>query len=114
MKSRHALALCACLCLFSVDAHAESLRCEKGTVSEGDSRLSVAYKCGQPTLGDSHCAPVHYSGSLHPVPEAVAGALVPCLHVEEWLYERGPGTLVAVVRMRGGKVSSISYGRQPR
>jgi hypothetical protein len=34
--------------------------------------------------------------------------------VEEWLYERGPGNLVATVRVRAGVVQSIRYGRVPR
>jgi Protein of unknown function (DUF2845) len=84
-------------------AHAESLRCQNGIASEGDSRLAVVYKCGQPALRDNYCAPVYYGGYA-----------VPCLYTEEWLYERGPGEFLAVVRLRGGKVQSITYGRQPQ
>ena len=94
-------------------AHAESLRCQNGIAAEGDSRLAVVYKCGQPTLRDNYCAPVYYSGSVNTVPEPFASLYVPCIHTEEWLYERGPGELLAVVRMRNGKVQSITYGRQP-
>jgi hypothetical protein len=104
-----ALALWACL-----PAHAESLRCTGGSVAEGDSRVAVVFKCGQPLLKDSFCAPVYYSNSLHPVPEPIATALVPCQTTDEWLYDRGPGHLVATVRFRSGTVSSIRYGRQPR
>jgi hypothetical protein len=93
---------------------AESLRCENGIASEGDSRLAIAYKCGPPLLRDSYCAPVFYSGSLNTVPEPFASAYVPCIHTEEWLYERGPGNLLATVRLRGGKVQSITYGREPQ
>jgi hypothetical protein len=39
-------------------ASAESLRCSNGIVAEGDSRIAVAYKCGEPTLRDSYCAAV--------------------------------------------------------
>jgi hypothetical protein len=95
-------------------AQAESLRCQNGIAGEGDSRLAVVYKCGQPALRDSYCAPVYYSGSVNTVPEPYAGLYVPCIYTEEWLYERGPGELLAVVRMRGGKVQSITYGRQPQ
>lgn len=103
-------ALLACL-----PARAESLRCTGGTTAEGDSRISVAYKCGQPVLKDSHCAPVYY---YHPVlqqyvAEATPNPAVPCQLVEDWLYERGPGNLVATVRFRSGVVQSITYGRQP-
>lgn len=95
-------------------ATAESLRCDGGIVSEGDSRLSVLYKCGQPVLTDTFCAPVYYPGTLNVVPEPFASTLVPCQQIEEWLYERGPGELVATVFLRSGLVQSITYGRQPR
>jgi Protein of unknown function (DUF2845) len=99
------------LCL---SARAESLRCSGGIAAEGDSRVSVLYKCGQPLLADSYCAPVYYSQSLRPVPESIAGAFVPCPHIDEWVYERGAGNLVATVRFRAGKVLSITYGRVPQ
>ena len=95
-------------------ASAESLRCAGGIVAEGDSRLSVIYKCGQPKLTDTYCAPVYFPGTLQLVPEPLASAVVPCQVVEEWLYERGPGELVATVYMRSGLVQSITYGREPR
>lgn len=56
----------------------------------------------------------NYNQTLQPVPEPFAGAYVPCQPTEEWLYECGPGTLVAAVRFRCGKVLSIIYGRSPR
>jgi hypothetical protein len=95
-------------------ATAESLRCPGGMVSEGDSRLSVIYKCGQPQLADTYCAPVYYPGTLEVVPQPLASAIVPCQVVEAWLYERGPGNLLATVYLRSGVVQSINYGREPR
>lgn len=100
--------------LVGLPAHAESLRCSGGTVAEGDSRLSVAHKCGPPLLQDGYCAPVFYRGTLHPVPEPIASLVVPCQPTDEWLYDRGSGNLMATVRMRAGSVLSISYGRVPR
>jgi hypothetical protein len=47
-------------------------------------------------------------------PEPFASTVVPCQQVEEWLYECGPGQLVATVFLRSGVVQSITYGRQPR
>jgi hypothetical protein len=99
------------LCLH---AGAESLRCHGGIADEGDSRVSVLYKCGQPILKDSFCAPVVYNQTLRPVPEPFASAFVPCQHTDEWLYDRGPGNLMATVRFRSGTVLSITYGRVPR
>jgi hypothetical protein len=39
---------------------------------------------------------------------------VPCQQTDEWLYDRGPGNLMATVRFRSGSVLSIVYGRQPK
>ena len=107
-------ALLACPLLVCLPANAESLRCSGGIAAEGDSRLSVVYKCGEPSLKDSACAPVYYGRSDYLAPEPFASALVPCQQTDLWLYERGPGNLVATVRFRSGKVSSITYGRVPR
>jgi len=95
-------------------AQAESLRCNGNITSEGDSRLSVLYKCGQPVLVDTFCAPVFYAPSLAPVPQPFASVVVPCQQVEEWLYDRGPGNLMATVRIKSGVVQSITYGRAPQ
>lgn len=104
----------ACLALPCLAARAESLRCSGGIMAEGDSRVAVLYKCGEPLLKDAYCAPVFHSGSAQPVPEPFASAWVPCQPMEDWLYERGPGNLVATVRFRAGVVQSIRYGRSPR
>jgi hypothetical protein len=101
-------------CAVSGSAQAESLRCNGRIAAEGDSRISVLHKCGEPTLRDSFCEPVYLTGAREPLAPAFAALVVPCQPVDEWLYERGPGQLVAVVRFRGGVVQSIRYGAQPR
>lgn len=95
-------------------AGAESLRCNGQSISEGDSRMSVLYKCGQPLMADTFCATVYYANTLQPVPEPYASLVVPCQQIEEWLYDRGPGNLMAVVRIRAGTVQSIRYSRSPQ
>lgn len=95
-------------------AQAESLRCNGQSAEVGDSRLSVLHRCGEPLLKDSFCAPVYVVGSVQPLPDAVAGTVVACQQVDEWLYDRGPGNLMAVVRFRAGVVQSIRYSRQPQ
>lgn len=108
------VALAAAAVLTCLPVQAESLRCSGGIAAEGDSRLAVAHKCGQPVLTDSHCAPVYYGSSWHTVPEPYASVVVPCQRVDEWLYDRGPGNLMVTVRFRSGVVQSIVYGREPR
>ena len=108
------VAIVAIVSLSPLPASAESLRCGGGSVAEGDSRVSVMHKCGQPLLKDSFCASVVYAQSLQPVPEPFASNYVPCQLSDDWLYDRGPGNLMATVRFRSGVVQSITYGRVPR
>lgn len=104
----------ALLATLSLSGHAESLRCDGNIIAEGDSRLSVLAKCGQPVLADSYCAPVYYYGSLEPIPAPLAGLVLPCQRVDVWLYDRGVGNLMAMVRFHAGIVQAITYGRVPR
>ena len=115
-RAHHHLVLIATTiaALQGASANAESLRCNGNIAAEGDSRMSVLYKCGQPVLTDSFCAPVYYAPSLMPVPQPFASVVIPCQQVEEWLYDRGEGNLMATVHFRSGVVQSITYGRSPR
>ncbi len=118
-------ALCAAAWLAaSLPAQAESLRCNGQFTEVGDSRLSVLYKCGEPLLKDSYCAAVFTVSSqpsppvpvppLAPLWVQVPSAIVPCVPVDEWLYDRGPGNLMATVRFQSGVVQAIRYGRVPQ
>ena len=113
----HALLRAALIALLLAQApavSAETLRCNGASAAEGDSKLSVRYKCGPPLLAEAFCAPVFALGSPYPIPEPWSSLVVPCQPVEEWLYDRGPGNLMATVRFRSGVVQSIRYGRAPQ
>jgi hypothetical protein len=114
--SRTALVVCAVALAGTLapPAQAETLRCTGGSAGEGDSRLSVLYKCGQPALKDSFCAPLYHGPDLQPVPEPWAGTVLPCQTIDEWIYDRGPGNMAATLRFRAGVLQSIRYGRSPR
>ena len=114
MKSFHSAGLVLFAAILCAPVHAESLRCNGASADVGDSRLAVLYKCGAPLLRDTYCAPVFYSGTLQPVPDPYASWAAPCLVVDEWVYDRGPGNLIATVRFRSGVVQSIEYGRAPQ
>lgn len=114
MQARRAIAVAALIGAGSSPAQAESLRCNGMSAVEGDSRLSLLYKCGPPLLAQTYCAPVFHGPTLQPVPSPFIGTVVPCQPVEDWLYDRGPGNLMATVRLRGGLIESIRYGRQPQ
>ena len=108
-------AFAAALCLPASWAGAETLRCNGYIAAEGDSKLAVLYKCGQPVLAETYCAQVFAYGYPYPVPVIpVTPYGLPCQQIEEWLYDRGPGNLMATVRFRDGRVSSIRYDRQPQ
>lgn len=94
-------------------AQAQSLRCNDAGVREGDSRLWLLRTCGQPALSDSYCVPIFYPGppNRYGVSQPIPAG---CLMTDEWLYERGPGNLPAVVKMQNGKIISIRFGEQGR
>ena len=97
-------------------AQAETLRCSGGSASEGDTAMAVAYKCGEPLMRqDMGCAPIVQVMPVQPwpYPPGVVYGQPPCLHTEAWLYDRGPGNMMATVRFVSGVVNSISYNRQP-
>ena len=105
--------LAALMSLWAPFVHAETLRCNGRAIEVGDSRLTVLTSCGEPKLKDSFCAPVYVAPTLQQVPAPIAGLLAPCLQVDEWQYERGPGNLTATVRLQYGRVQSIIYGQPP-
>lgn len=104
--------VCVCFALAAatfLPVQAETLRCSGHSVEAGDSGLSVRRHCGEPLLQDAYCAPIYYHPGFQRVPEPFARLVAPCLMVDEWLYDRGPGNLVATVRLRAGIVLSITY-----
>lgn len=96
------------------NAHAESLRCNGSTASIGDSKLAVLQACGEPATTDAYCEDVYVSGSPYKLHHPLPGAYIACKQIEEWLYDRGPGNLIATVRFKSGKIQSIRYGQTPR
>jgi hypothetical protein len=89
--------------------HADPLRCNDTSVHEGDAKVWLLRACGQPTVSDAYCARL-----AQPVPAQYGYPpyQAPCVMTEEWLYDRGPGNLMAVVRIREGRIVSIRYGQQ--
>jgi len=121
------LGLTACMLAALLGAggavHADPLRCNDTSVNEGDAKVWLVRACGQPTVSDSYCArvpqpvPAQYGypayQRVQPV-QHVQQVQPVCVVTEEWLYDRGQGNLVAVVRIREGRIISIRYGEQGR
>lgn len=93
---------------------AQSLRCNDAGVREGDSKVWLMRACGQPTFADHYCARVPQPVVAVPQGGVVVLGAPVCMPTDEWLYERGPGNLPAVVRMREGRILSIRFGEQGR
>lgn len=78
-------------------AAADSISCDGGIVSLGESRLDLYAKCGPPALEE--------------VEPMLATAIVdPSLVIERWTYNFGPQRFIRVVSLRGGKVIAIETG----
>lgn len=93
---------------------AEQLRCAGGFAVEGDSRLSVLQKCGEPRWRDTVCVPAWQRGVVVTGAGPWVGLVPGCEQVEEWVYDRGPGYLPATLRFRWGRVAGVLYGAEAR
>ncbi|HTN54141.1 MAG TPA: DUF2845 domain-containing protein [Anaeromyxobacter sp.] len=78
----------------------DSIRCDGGIVSVGDSKLDLLGKCGLPTLQDSR--DVWRSGPPYQS-QAVAT-------VETWTYDFGPNRFMSTVSLLGGRVIGVERG----
>jgi hypothetical protein len=76
---------------------ADSIRCDGGIVSVGDSRLDLLGKCGLPALQEAE--PVLWSPTVDLT-----------LLIERWTYNFGPDRFIQIVSLQGGKVIAIERG----
>ncbi len=93
-------------------AQAESMKCGGTILGEGESKLAVLRACGEPAFKDAYCKPLTAVSPGYPGGVIVHG--LPCVVVDEWLYERGDGNLPVTVRFELGTVQSIRYGQAGR
>ena len=77
-------------------------RCGGGPVREGDRKLDVLAKCGEPTTIDAWLVP-------YPIVDGAAGELVN-VEVELWAYNLGPRQLVRLVTFENGVVIRVETG----
>ena len=93
------------LALAASSTHADSMQCDGGIVSVGDSKLDLLAKCGRPALVDD-CQHEWSDGS---------GQYQ--IAVARWTYNFGPNRFVQVATLVAGKVVGIErggYGYPPR
>ncbi|WP_342456023.1 DUF2845 domain-containing protein [Variovorax sp. S12S4] len=95
----------------------QSLGCNGALVSKGDSPLSLLQKCGEPIYRQNVCVSMLQLGwVVTPYRAGSPGAILAnqCVPMEEWTYDRGPGTFYGVVRIYNGAIESVRDGDRNR
>jgi len=103
-----ALAAGAVACAAAMGARADdSLRCDGGIVSIGDSKLDLLGKCGSPALVEER--PVEFS-QLSILPGAAPSEQRSATTIEKWTYDFGPSRFVQIVSLELGRVVRVERG----
>lgn len=89
--------------LFPALSHADSISCDGGIVSNGDSAVNLIMKCGQPQWKESH----QEESTEEFKPNLKQRTYIT---VEEWTYNLGPQQFMRIVTLRNGVVSAIRTG----
>ncbi len=84
-------------------APAAALRCGTDLVHEGDHKIEVLNKCGEPLWQERWRDEVFERSSFDTLEKRT-------IVVEEWIYDFGPTRLLYIVRFRNGRVSAIDTG----
>ncbi len=82
-------------------------RCNPGMLHQGDARLDVLARCGEPAFVDAWD---EARGAVAVVEPGRAIGETVTVHVEVWTYDLGPNQFVHFVRMENGRVTSVSTG----
>ncbi|MCM2334913.1 MAG: DUF2845 domain-containing protein [Anaeromyxobacteraceae bacterium] len=86
----------------------DSIRCEGGLVSVGDSKLDLLGRCGAPTLREAK--EVERSSSRRDDGNGVSERSASTVTVERWTYDFGPRRFLGHVTLELGVVTSVSHG----
>lgn len=98
-------------------AFAQSLSCGGSLSGVGDSKFSVVQKCGEPMSKEFVCVPrPQVAWVLSPYPGGPAQQVVTqqCVPMEDWVYHRGQGSFLGIVRFYNGAVQSVRDGDRMR
>lgn len=97
------------------EARAQGLGCGGLLVGVGDSLASLVMKCGQPFATERVCIRVPrvvWTVPLHPREAPRQYVTEHCEYVADWIYHRGPGNFMSVVRLQNGVVAQIRDGNR--
>lgn len=95
--------------LLPSSVNADSISCDGGIISNGDTAVDLIMKCGQPEWKDSHAEEV-----VDRLDRDVKRRTY--ITVEEWTYNFGPRQFLRIVTIRNGVISGIrtgQYGTSP-
>lgn len=93
----------------------QSLGCNGSLVGKGDSPVSLLQKCGEPIYRQSVCVPMLQLGwVVTPYRAGSPSAILAnqCVPMDEWIYSRGPGTFLGIVRIYNGVIESVRDGER--
>jgi hypothetical protein len=94
--------------LLPLAARADSVRCEGGIVSPGDSKLDLLGKCGAPSLRESKL--IERERQVGGGPSTLLQTRRVTVEVERWTYNFGPRRLLQVVIVEAGEVHGVEQG----
>jgi hypothetical protein len=91
------------ICLLPALSHADSISCDGGIVSGGESAVDLIMKCGQPEWKESYQEEiVDRSGPGQKQRTYVT--------VERWTYNFGPQQFLRIVTLRNGMIAGVRTG----
>jgi hypothetical protein len=90
-------------CLLPALSYADSISCDGGIVSGGDSAVDLILKCGQPEWKESH---------QEEIIDQVNPNLKQRTYIteEQWTYNFGPQQFLRIVTLRNGVITGIRTG----
>ncbi|QHJ01669.1 DUF2845 domain-containing protein [Xylophilus rhododendri] len=95
----------------------QSLSCNGFLVGKGEPAESLIRKCGEPIDFQAVCVSLlQINANERPIRSEAERMLLAshCVRMDEWLYDRGPGTFYGIVRIRDGVVESVRDGARGR
>ena len=95
----------------------QSLSCNGSLIGKGDSPVSLLQKCGEPIYRQPICLSMLQLGwVVTPFQPGSPNAILAsqCVPMEEWTYDRGPGTFFGVVRIYNRSIESVRDGDRIR
>lgn len=104
-------------CVHVGNASAQSLSCGGALSGVGDSKFSVVQRCGEPLSKEFVCVPrpqVIWVPSNYPGAPAQQIVTQQCVPMEDWVYHRGQGNFLGIVRFYNGAVESVRDGERVR